>query len=343
MRISVFNKQFQIAEILRVKRIIFEAAMHPKKIWNFLKVRNSLKKRNVKVDGLPIVINIEPTVRCNMNCTFCPPVLNKLKHSKGDMDIVLFKKIIDELGDTLLFLNLYNYGEPLLHKNITDMVGYAKAKNILVCINTNALALNQDVANGLINARLDYMIVSLNGATPEVYSKYQGSMKDFEKVICNLKMLVDLRGNRKFPFIDIQFVVMRENEHQIMDMKKLVKEIGADKLSLKKFIYKPTDENSETIKNIMPKNKDYAHFADENSPCYRVFNSAIIEWDGTVRPCCADIEHYYDMGNVNEQNFQSLWNNTKYNQLRSQVLKDITKISICKTCTTRGFSNEIYI
>jgi len=343
MRISVFNKQFEIEELLRVKRVIFQVALQPGKIWNFLKVNYSLKKRKVIVDGLPIVINIEPTVRCNMNCAFCPPVLNKLKHSKGDMDFELYKKIIDELGNKLLFLNLYNYGEPLLHKNITDMVSYAKSKGILVCINTNMLALNNEIAEGLLKAKLDYMIISLNGATADVYSKYQSSKENFEKVLSNLRMLLKLRGKRKYPFVDIQFVVMRENEHQILDMKKLVEEIGADKLSFKKFIYKPTDENSEAIKNLMPKNKDYAHFADETSPCYRAFNSAIIEYDGTVRPCCADIEQHFNMGNVREKDFKSIWNNDKYQQFRRQVLKDISKISICKTCTTRGFSNDIYL
>jgi radical SAM protein with 4Fe4S-binding SPASM domain len=343
MRISVFNKQFKIEELIRVRKLIFNTVTQPKKIWNFLKVRNSLWKRNVVVNGLPVVINVEPTVRCNMNCKFCPPVLNKLKHRKGDMDFALFKKIIDELGNTLLFLNLYNYGEPLLHKNITDMVEYAKAKKIMVCMNTNMLALEPEVAKKLIDARLDYMIISLNGATADVYSKYQGTKKDFEKVLENLKMLIKMRDKKEHPFVDIQFVVMRENEHQIEDMKKLVKEIGADKLSLKKFIYKPTDENLDEIKKLMPQNKQFAHFATENSPCYRAFNSAIIEWDGTVRPCCADIEQLFEMGNVNQQSFESIWNNVKYKEFRKQLLEDIAKISICKTCTTRGFSNEIYL
>ncbi|MBU1627415.1 radical SAM protein [bacterium] len=308
-----------------------------------MKIKNSLRRRSVKVDGLPVVINIEPTVRCNMNCKFCPPVLNKLKHNKGDISLELFKKILDELGETLLFLNLYNYGEPLLHKDIVEMVDYAKSKRVMVCINTNMLAMEPEVARKLVNASLDYIIISLNGATAEVYSKYQGSKKDFEKVIKNVKMIIKERGKKEYPFVDVQFVVMRENEHQIGDMQKLVKEIGADKLSFKKFIYKPTDENLDDIKNFMPQNKDYVHQADEYSPCYRAFNSAIIEWDGTVRPCCADIEQLFDMGNVNEQSFHSIWNNYKYQEFRRRVYQNISKISICKTCTTRGFSNDIYI
>jgi len=343
MRISIFNKQYRLKELIRARYLIFRALRQPKKISNFLRVQNSLRKKELAVGGLPVVINIEPTVRCNMNCSFCPPVLNKLKQTKGDMELGLFKKILDEVGETLLFLNLYNYGEPLLHKDIAEMVEYAKSKGVMVCINTNALALKPRLASELVEARLDYMIISLNGASPEVYARYQSTKRDFETVLENLEGMIKIRGRRRYPFVDIQFVVMRENEHQINDMQKLVKKIGADKLSLKKFIYKPTEENLEEIKKIMPTNKEYAHYADELSPCFRAFNSAIIEWDGTVRPCCADIERLFEMGNVKEQDFRSIWNNEKYQKFRRQLLEDISKISICKTCTTRGFSNDIYL
>ena len=121
------------------------------------------------------------------------------------------------------------------------------------------------------------------------------------------------------------------------------KKIFERTLSLKKFIYKPTGDNTDQIESIMPKNREFAHFADENSPCYRAFNSAIIEWNGTVRPCCADIEQLYDMGNVKDESFREIWNNKKYIDFRKQVFEDISKISICKNCTTRGFTNDIYI
>ena len=92
----------------------------------------------------------------------------------------------------------------------------------------------------------------------------------------NIKMLTEIRGKKNYPLIDIQFVVMRDNEHQIKEMLRLVQETGADKLSLKKFQYKPTDDNKDKIEEIMPKNRDYAQYVEENAACYRAFNSAVI-------------------------------------------------------------------
>src|SRR5262245_56946877 len=104
---------------------------------NVGRLRLNMAMHKAVLPNYPIVAYIEPTSLCNLLCPACPTGL-QLKLRPLDMiDVNLFKKAIDDVGDYLFHLIMYNWGEPLLHKQTPEMVRYAKEKNIAITMSTN--------------------------------------------------------------------------------------------------------------------------------------------------------------------------------------------------------------
>ena len=105
----------------------------------------------------PMHLDIEVTSRCNLKCTFCDRQPFLKRDQIGDMDISLYKRIIDECSEHKLWAGKLSYrGEPLLHKDIAEMVSYAKKRGILdLYFNTNAMLLDEKLAERLIDAGLN--------------------------------------------------------------------------------------------------------------------------------------------------------------------------------------------
>jgi len=99
-----------------------------KKLVNLILVRIQLKLRVSYVIGYPHFILIEPTNICNLRCPLCPTGRGEKGRSKGKMSLDKFKRIIDEIGDYLYDIELDNWGEPLLNKDIFELIRYANEK-----------------------------------------------------------------------------------------------------------------------------------------------------------------------------------------------------------------------
>jgi len=101
-----------------------------------------------------------------------------------------FKRIIDELGCYLILLRLYNWGEPLLNKDLISIIHYAVRKGISTTISTNlSIVLSQDFARQLLEAGLTKIFVSCDGVSSETYEKYHIG-GNFDQVVNNMKLLV---------------------------------------------------------------------------------------------------------------------------------------------------------
>src|SRR3989344_1168171 len=99
-----------------------------------------------KLDTYPISMVICPGNVCNLHCKLCPVGLGDDGRNRGMMDFEIFKQIIDECGEYLYRIHLYNWGEPFLNKRIFDMIKYAKKQNIQIIISSNLNIFNEDIA-----------------------------------------------------------------------------------------------------------------------------------------------------------------------------------------------------
>lgn len=317
-----------------------------KKIFNtflvYLSYSLSVVFKFNKRFGFPISVSIEPISICNLKCTECPTGLNELTRFKGHIDFNLYKKTVDELSPFLMNLILYFQGEPFLNKEIFKLIEYsAKTKNVFTITSTNGHFLDKETSKQIIKSGLDKLIISVDGTTQEVYEKYRRS-GNLETVFEGIKNIVAAKQElqSKTPFVVIQFLVFKFNEHQIPDIKKLSKEFEVDKLELKSAqIY-----DYKNDKDFIPSNHKYARYkkledgtykikSKLKNKCKRLWESSVITNTGEILPCCFDKDAKYSFGNINESNFKQINNNSNHLKFRELLLKNRKQIDICKNCT----------
>lgn len=332
-------------------RMIKEKEINPKRALNILKCWASFKLKSPKVLGLPFAIMIEPTNFCNLKCPLCPTGNGSLSVPRGYMSLENFKKIIDEIGDTLMHITLWNFGEAMLNKDVYEMVKYAKQKKIFVRISTNGnfFGPQKDARANferLLSANLDNLIFAIDGVSQETYSKYRVG-GNVNNVFNHLKKAVEIKKSvGSNTFIEIQMMVMKHNESELGKMEQIAREIGVDKVTFKTvgFQIDKSGKLEQKFEVFLPTNEAYSRYKKienaiirkEEAPneCERAWYSSVITWDGDITPCCFDPNREYYLGNVfKDGGFKALWNSQKYQKFRKMILTNKQSIPICKNCT----------
>jgi radical SAM protein with 4Fe4S-binding SPASM domain len=308
--------------------------------------------RRARVWGLPAAASWEPNNTCNLRCPECPTGQNELTRPAGKSDITLFRSFIDQTSRHLAYLTLYFQGEPYLHENIFEMIRYARSRKIFVSTSTNGHFLTKENAEKTVASGLNRLIISLDGTDQEAYEKYRVNGK-LDRVLEGVRNLVEAKrtARSKTPEIVIQFLVLRSNENQIPEIKKLAKSLGADRLELKSAQFYDYKNGNPLI----PENKKYSRYKTThqltNSPthqsaglrvyelksslprhCFRMWSSCVVTWDGMVVPCCYDKDATFRMGSLKEESFKTIWKKPEYDAFRQRILDGREKIEICSNC-----------
>ncbi len=305
----------------------------------------SVALRRPIIWGLPPVLTVEPTNYCNLDCPLCVTGSGKLTRSQGRMHPETFQRVIDEIGDKIWYVILYHQGEPYLNNGFLDCVRYAKKHKLYTETSTNAHYLTPQNAERTVEAGLDAMIVSLDGVTQKTYEKYRVK-GELERVLSGVRNLVAAKkkAGSKTPYILLQFLVMRHNEHEIEEVKRVAKELEIDRLLLKNIQVETHDEALEW----MPKNENFQRYEvledaikvrrNGRSVCPRPWLSTLMNWDGTVVPCCFDKNGAHTMGDTtNGEKFVQVWSKNEYNAFRKNMLNQRDEIEICRNCN-QGFN-----
>ena len=173
-------------------------------------------------------IYVEPTTYCNLDCRTC--VRNMWDETLGSMNEATFTRILDNLAaieprPSIFFGGL---GEPLFHTHLIDWITRAKALGATVELITNATLLTEEKARALIASGLDNLWVSIDGATPDSFADVRLGAK-LPLVIENVMRLRRLRRGGHFakPEIDVAFVAMQRNIHELPDVLRLAQRLGA--------------------------------------------------------------------------------------------------------------------
>lgn len=288
----------------------------------------------------PFMIEIYPMYACNFICKYCMMSISKSKRSfvsdKIIMDFKLYKKCIDDIAvfpDKLKILRFAGIGEPLLHKNMAEMVEYAVVKNVAntVEILTNASLLTPKLSDSLISAGLSRLIVSLQGTTKEKYKEISGVDIDFENFINNLRYFFENKGDNTQIYIKIVDEALDNKE----DEERFYKFFGniCDIIAVEHIVpIQPSVEYEKVLKN---KNKMVTQFgliAGEVQICPQPFFTLRINTDGKVIPCYS-YEFPPFMGDCNYQSVCDIWNNKEYQNFRLKMLDGRENMGeICAKC-----------
>lgn len=320
------------------------------KFINLVRILNSIKVyasyyfsallKTPLVWGKPIGISIEPSAVCNLRCPECPTGKGILTRETGLLKYENFVKYLSNFERHIFWLTLYFQGEPYLNKEFNKMVAYAKSKKIFVQTSTNAHFLNPENCEQIVDSGLDQLIVSLDGADVQTYCKYRIG-GDFDKVIQGIKNLIDAKQKLKSrtPFVQLQFLVFKYNEHQLSRIKEIADELLIDEVVFKSAqIY---DFHNAT--ELIPDNTAYSRYITDKhgafvlkkkikNRCKRMWQSLVITWRGDIVPCCFDKDADYKFGNLNKEPFSVIQHSKAYNGFRKKALHQRKGIPICNNC-----------
>ncbi len=304
------------------------------------------------------LFQVEPTMNCNLKCCMCPWI--NLRLPKSNMDWKTFEALARYFGEAEE-VDLTGGGEPLLHPRLEEMVRQVKSAGCVAGFSTNATLLFPGRAEGFLEAGLDWIAYSIDGATPETYEKIRvgGSFEKVMKNIAGVQQLKERRGGKK-PKTMLFFVMMKENGHELPAMVKLAKSMGIDQIVAKNLdvILKEGDDERRIFKNRGEREVDppvsraiakaqkeardleislrvYELSPTEKPICEQSpLKTLFVAWDGSVSPCI-NLSYIQDrcyegkwqrfpvvrFGNVATEPLDSIWTKPEYLGFRKYFQK----------------------
>ncbi|HXX81218.1 MAG TPA: glycosyltransferase [Thermodesulfovibrionales bacterium] len=293
-----------------------------------------------KAYGQPVVIQIEPTNICNLQCPLCPVAQKTLKRESRHMRFEEFKKIIDDVQDHVLLLILWDWGEPLTNPELPRMIRYAADRDIRTVTSTNAHFLDNDTqVEELLSSGLSTLIVAIDSIHADIYQKYrkEGSL---EKALSGLHKVIEIKKKTgSATTINFRMVVMRQNEHEVAEMERMARKIGADVFSVKTL--NPACGEVGLDSEFVPEYPQYQRLeyrpgtwerVPVDRECERPWIMANIYSDGSVVPCCYDFDAAMKVGNAFEEPFAKIWNGPAFVEMRKNILTDRNNLFHCTRC-----------
>jgi radical SAM protein with 4Fe4S-binding SPASM domain len=352
MRFRMLNRIFRFKEIWALRYsflYLLPRFFRISLLINSLSVYLSKLLRLTRIIGMPYMIMLEPTSRCNMLCPMCARTFVGLNNrQERDMTFAEFKTVFDKLEKYLVLISFWNIGEPFLNKDLLTMVNYAHKRRVFSSVLTNGTVLEPEKSRQIIACGLDYLAVSIDGATEESYKKYRKG-GDFKRLMENIRFLVSEKKRQKKsnPFIEIVFLVMRDNEHELENMVRLARELGINRLSFKK-VSLISAEQLVDFSAILPQNREFLHNVHKpdyvrKKSCSSPWEQLVINADGNVTACCSDFFHAESMGNLFTETADNIWNGDKFQGFRQRIIKDFENIKACRdNCSENNLDSDIF-
>jgi pyrroloquinoline quinone biosynthesis protein E len=256
----------------------------------------------------------------------------------------------------LLSIKLQGMGEPLLNRELVDMLREGEKRGISMQFITNGTVLDPSLAGQLLDLKRTHIGFSLDGATAETFESIRTGAS-FDKVVANIRELTRRRGKHVYPLISVTAVVTRHNLHEIPVLVRLAKELGVDSINLQTALTnwgkQEMDHYNETIR-VSPQSEQVdavfreakriageihidlhiwrEDYYTKRNKCPWPWKRAFVAANGDVVPCCilADSDTI-KMGNLFEQSFAEIWNSQPYRDFRHRI-KSHRLHDFCKNC-----------
>lgn len=310
---------------------------------NFLLCNYERYMHTESVASRPFLLFLDPSSLCQLKCPMCPTGLENaglVRHGRKFyrekrcfLEKDIFDSVVDELGESLFFVNLYNWGEPLLNNNVFYFIKQLKKYNICVELNTN-LSFRKDMNffSRLIDAGVDRIEASIDGFSQEAYGQYRVA-GDFRLAKSNLLTLAKIRDKNNVD-VDIvwNYLVFKFNEHEILHAKQFCADHGIE------FVVRDAALSENLRSDFLPSYRSgecldgfFEQRAQPFTPtlvtgrpalsCAWHYFYSIVNADGSVSPCCAPWESDFDFGSIKlgSSSFLSIWNGDMFRAARSDV------------------------
>ena len=332
-------------------------AYHPIEVAKFLSAEDDISKL---VDIYPIYVEVSPVGACNHRCTFCAvDYIGYDATNRIEADVMM--RALEDMGSNGVKSIMYaGEGEPLIHKQINEIVAKTKEVGIDVSFTTNAVAMGDRFIEESLQ-HTSWLKASVNGGSAKTYAQvHQTREKDFQRVIDNLKKAVEFRNKNKLDCtIGVQSVLLPENANDMVDFAKIVRdEIGADYLVIKPFsqeessinrLYDNIDYRSMTLRanekklkelesdnfKVSYRSETMSNYHEDQSNRYTTCYStpiymAYLMAEGSVYGCKDHLlDHNFSYGNINKNTFSEIWKGESRRKGIEYVLNELD-VSKCR-------------
>ena len=295
--------------------------------------------------NFPNRVTVELTNDCNVSCVFCNR--QKISMDIGYIEDKLFYKIIDEMARHLpVKLVPFFRGEPLMHPQLIPFIKYAKQKGVgPIQMASNALLLDDQMQDKLIEAGIDYLSFSLDTVDPKVYehSRMFGNLEISSNHVKSMGLKCKERKKKVLPAPTIQVSTINIEEY-LPKQKEFIEE-WLPYVDVVR-VYEQHDEKGRLVDPQIRKSLDVF---EERKPCRKVFTDMIIYWDGRMALCNYDWNEQRKIGNANTMTLQEAWDSEEYENVRKMHLCNQFDRGICADChhwkidyTENGFIGTSY-
>lgn len=307
----------------------------------------SEKLRLTRALGRPTSVTIEPANVCNLRCPVCETGAGILGRPAQMMTHEEFATILDKVGPTANHLMFYFMGESFLNPEAYQMIRTAREMGLYVTTCTNGEPIDP-VA--LYESGINHVSFQIGGITPETHAVYRqgGDLDRALGVLSEYLRIIRDRGRRAGEHrVELGFIVMKHNEHEVDAFRRRAEEIGVDEA----VVIAPTVRTPEQGDRFLTSSDEYwifdrATFEREHrlvpvryvprNKCPWLYYAITIQVNGDVVCCCRDARGVHVMGNLLEQTLEEIWNGPRFRSFRRSVLKNQEGVDVCRLCSGYG-------
>jgi MoaA/NifB/PqqE/SkfB family radical SAM enzyme len=229
------------------------------------------------------------------------------------MSVELFAWLMSELGPTLFEVELHNWGEPLLGRNVYKFIEIATSAGVSTSISTNfSIPFDEERAERLVSSGLAVLGVSIDGATQEAYEKYR-VRGDLSRILHNCRMVAEAKdrlGSRT-PELFWSYHVFSHNVDEVESARQRAADIGMKFAASRGWVVGPETEGLESF--------PYPWGGGFPDRCFFLWFQAVVNNEGGVSPCCGtfyaedDFDRLpLDPNVLGRTSFREIWNGANF-------------------------------
>lgn len=324
-----------------------------KLIYHIPRVYHWLKRG----DTYPIYIEIGIYGGCNHRCIFC--AFDFLKYKPDILDKGCLERFVKEAADRGVKAILYSgEGEPLLHKDVSDIIMVTRKSGIDVALVTNGVMLDKEKSKRILG-HLTWLKVSLDAGTEETYAVIHGAKRrDFNTVINNIKGAVKIKEKNRYNCtIGVQFLLLPQNYRGVAALARILAELGVDYLVIKPYSQHPSSINkigaNLNYRNLLHLQEKLAKYSrgnfrvlfrrnameklsEDKKPydyCLGLPFATHITAAGDVYPCNIFVgKKEFVFGNICQESFKQIWQGRRRKKIMHWIYNNWDIKNCRKSC-----------
>ncbi|MBF0595398.1 MAG: radical SAM protein [Candidatus Omnitrophica bacterium] len=321
----------------------FKRKITLRKVWNVFLCSLFFLLKTKRSGPAPFILSLELGNECNANCLFCRDAkgvihdINKINPlpggiTKGVMPYEMAANLVSQVKDDALIVVLYTNGEPLLYKDLSRLIAFCSANQMMSMIATNGLLLNEQNIREILGASIDFIKIQLSGFTQEIYN-VQVRCGNVERLKQNIRLLVDTRKAMKSStFIMIDFIQYNYNRHQLLLVREFCRDLGVA-LSVRCGNPQGGLEGREPSQSLEP--------LPLLMSCDWLWKGMQVNFNGEILPCCDGVifsgsKPYHVVG-AGSTDIRQIWNGEAAQKMRHLIVtQGRGAVPLCAVCYRKG-------